>query len=470
MNPIESFFNYLGYMFLFYSILYSTVLIIFVLAGCISLLKQKRKKVYKSYLNTEFYLPISIIVPSFNEEKTIIESVKALINLDYNLFEIIVIDDGSSDHTSTLLIEEFDLHKVDRPIKKKLKCMDELFMYEGTYKDIKITLVKKLNGGSKADAVNMGINVSNFPYYLLVDADSILPKNAIKEIVAPVIEDDRVIAVGGSIRILNDATLKDGKPVNYHLPKKIVPAMQVVEYDRTFSSAKLFFNMIKGNAIISGAFGLFKKDIVIVCGGYDAALIGEDMELVMRLSRYCMEKGIDYEIKYVPTAVCYTSGALSLKDLKSQRKRWHIGMRQNIRKHKKMLFNIKYNTLGMISLPIFLIFEIFSPIIELCGLMGLVFSFAMETLDIIPSLIIVALYLLFGSLSSIVAYITNVEANDLKINFKDFLGIVGLCIFEFFFMHYFLLFVRLEATFTPLKYKQSWGKQRREKIDSEEGE
>ncbi|MDD4154780.1 MAG: glycosyltransferase family 2 protein, partial [Bacilli bacterium] len=253
----------LSYGFLGYSIIYSTLLVTYVTVGWMTLYRQKHNRKFKNFLINDFFVPISIIVPAYNEELTIIGSIKSMLKLDYELYEIVIIDDGSKDNTSQLIIEEFQMHRVYRPIHKMIKCQAEEFLYESYSQRIPITLVRKKNGGAKADAINMGINVCKYPYFICVDADSVLQANSLKEIVAPAIENDSVVAVGGAIRILNDVTIKDGLVDNYRIPKKWLPALQVIEYDRTFASAKFFFNKIKGNAIISGAFGLFKKNIAI---------------------------------------------------------------------------------------------------------------------------------------------------------------------------------------------------------------
>ena len=302
----------------------------------------------------------------------------------------------------------------------------------------------------------MGINICKYPYFLCVDADSVLQTNSLKEIVAPVMENDDVIAVGGSIRILNDSIIKDGILEEYNIPSKAVAAMQVVEYDRTISTAKFFFNKIKGNAIISGAFGLFRKDIAIEVGGYDTTSLGEDMDLVMSLTRYCKEHKVNYRMEYVPSAICWTQGVESLKDLRHQRTRWHLGMKQNLLKHKVMLFNPKYGSIGTITLPIFLLFEVLSPIVEIIGLVGLLSSLIFNIMSVPYTLLIMSLYSLFGILSSIVAYTANVQTCDLPISKKDYFKVFLLCLYELFFMHFYLLIVRFIATFKSSKKKRKW--------------
>ncbi|MDD3170913.1 MAG: glycosyltransferase [Bacilli bacterium] len=466
MEILKSILQIISYMFIGYSMIYTTIMVIFVIMGWFLLYKQKQQRRFENRLINKFYLPISIIVPAYNEEYTIIGSIKSLLKLDYNLYEIVVIDDGSKDETSKKVIEEFHMHKINRPIHKMIKCQLEEFLYESHSEKVPITLVRKKNGGVKADAINMGINVCKYPYFICMDADSVLQNNSLKEIATPVMKDDSIVAVGGAIRILNDVKIKDGKVIKYRIPRNWLSALQVVEYDRTFASAKFFFNKIRGNAIISGAFGLFKKDIVIKVGGYDSKAIGEDMDLVMSISGYCMENHIPYNIDYVPSAICWTQAPESLRDIKSQRTRWHIGMRQNIRKCKRMIGNPKYGSLGTITIPIFLLFELFSPTIEVVGMLSLIIAIALGKVSLMHTLMITAIYSLFGIFSSIVAFSAGVQSFDIKLSFKDILKVIGVCLFELLFMHPYLLYVRLVASYKPSRKKIVWKSLERKKIDS----
>ena len=455
----------LSYGFLGYSIIYSTLLVTYVTVGWMTLYRQKHNRKFKNFLINDFFVPISIIVPAYNEELTIIGSIKSMLKLDYELYEIVIIDDGSKDNTSQRIIEEFQMHRVYRPIHKMIKCQAEEFLYESYSQRIPITLVRKKNGGAKADAINMGINVCKYPYFICVDADSVLQANSLKEIVAPAIENDSVVAVGGAIRILNDVTIKDGLVDNYRIPKKWLPALQVIEYDRTFASAKFFFNKIKGNAIISGAFGLFKKNIAIQAGGYSPEAIGEDMELVMKISAYCIDHGLPYKIDYVPSAICWTQAPEKFKDLRSQRNRWHIGMRQNIRKYRRMILNPKYGSLEMFTIPIFILFEMMSATIEVIGIISLITALAFGALPILTVLALTGAYALFGIFSSLVAFSAGVQSFDMKLTFKDAMKVVGCCLFEYFFMHWYLLMVRFLASYKSTRKKVVWKSLERKKID-----
>ena len=217
----NSFFDAVGVFFLIYLLLYATYLFLSILVGAWRLYHLDRMRRIKNELKHPFYFPVSILVPAYNEEVTILDSVLSLLTLDYKLYEIIVIDDGSADRTAQILIDYFHMKKVDRPIRHTIPCKMEKEIYESTETKIKLTLIRKENGG-KGDSLNMGINASAYPYFLCIDADSMLQKDSLERIVQPVMEDDGVVAVGGLIRIAQCVEMEDGNVVNYRLPWNIL--------------------------------------------------------------------------------------------------------------------------------------------------------------------------------------------------------------------------------------------------------
>ncbi len=464
MEIFKTIISVFGYVFLVYSLLYSTFLVIFVLSGCKFLYSRIKKKKFKNFLDDDFYVPVSIIIPAYNEEKTIIGSVRSILNIDYKVFEIVVVDDGSHDNTSQVMIDEFKMEQINRPIHNMIECGKLEFVYESNSERVPITLVRKENRGAKADSINMGINVCRYPYFLCVDADTVLQNDALKEIVTPILEDENCIAVGGSIRILNDLNVENGVLKKYRMPKSLIAGLQVIEYDRTFSSAKIFFHQVKGQAIISGALGLFKKSIVVKVGGYDPTCYGEDMDLVVTLSRYCMENKIPYSVDYVPSAVCYTQAPEKLSDLGRQRVRWHVGMKQCLQKNRKMLFNPKYKSLGSITLPIFILFEFLSPIIEFISVIGLIVSLILGLIDVIPWLMASLMYSIFGIFASLVSSHAFLITFNIKPKFFDILKIILVCIFELVFVHWYLLVLRFYATIRSTKRKFVWKSLERKEI------
>ena len=322
--------------FVLYLAGYSTFLFASVIVGSNQLFTDIKKRQLHNAIHHDFYVPISIIVPAYNEEVTIAQTVRSLLNLDYRTYEIIVVNDGSKDNTANLVIDTFKLHQVQRPVRRQVPCKNPVSIYEGVGPNrVPITLITKENGG-KADSINMGINAAKFPYFVCMDADSILQRDSLTKIATPVLENQNVIAVGSMIRISNDSVFKDGQLVQLRLPKKMIPAFQVLEYERSFLASRILLDKFNANLIISGAFGLFRKDAVINVGGYQVGSMGEDMELIVKLHSYYRSNQLPYSIKYAYDAVCWTQAPERLRDLIKQRKRWHIGLLQSMAKHVNM--------------------------------------------------------------------------------------------------------------------------------------
>lgn len=415
--------------FVLYLIGYSTFLFFSVVIGSITLYKQRRLEKLKSKLKTNYDVPVSIIVPAHNEEITVIDTVNSLMDLEYNKYEIIVVDDGSTDTTSRRLIDYFEMHKVNRPIEKLIDCKPEEYVYETSLLKVPLTVVRKQNGG-KADALNMGINLSQYPYFICIDADSMLQYDSLKNITAPFKEREDIVACGGLIRISNDIEFEKGRVKKYKLPKNMLAAMQVLEYDRSFFASRIMLDGFNGNLIISGAFGLFSKEMVVAVGGYDSNTVGEDMELVMKLHVFCKSQNIPYCIKYVPDAVCWSQAPEKLKDLVKQRKRWHKGLLQSMLKYKELFLNMKFGLISFISYLYFLIYELLSPFIELFGIVITIISFMVNLININFMIIFFLLYTAFGALLSLTIFLARVYIQDSKLSFIDLIRALMLCFLE----------------------------------------
>lgn len=464
LETLKVFLDWVGYFFIAYLIGYSTFLFLSVLIGSLELYKIHRREIMKNILPSDYFVPITIIVPAYNEEITVVETVKSLLALEYRSYEIIVVDDGSKDDTSKKLIEEFDMRLVRRPIRRQIKCQPEEFIYESHANKVPLTLIRKKNGG-KADSLNMGINASNFPYFICMDADSVLQYDSLRKIAQPVLEYDNIVAVGGMIRISNDAVLENARVIKYNMPKNILASMQVLEYDRSFLASRILFDKFNGSLIISGAFGLFKKDVVIAAGGYNHNTMGEDMELVVRLHEYCTVNNIPYSIKYASDAVCWTQAPEKLGDLCKQRKRWHLGLFQSMYSHRNMFFNSKFGALSFISYLYFLIYELLSPFIEIFGVFTMILAWAIDLLNVRFMLLFFMIYAVFSAILSLSAFFSRIYTTNMKLSVSDSIKAILLCFFELTCLRFILAWVRSTAFIGYRKKKLNWGRIERKKIN-----
>lgn len=461
---MKLFLDYVGVFFVLYLVGYSTFLFLAVAVGSSTLYSDRRRNLLKSELLDEYYVPVSIIVPAYNEEVTIEATVRSLLALEYKLYEIVVVDDGSNDSTSQKVIDAFEMKRVNRPIRRQINCQEEEFVYESQGQKVPITLIRKRNGG-KADALNMGINAARYPWFLCVDADSALQYDSLEKIVRPVLEHDHVVAVGGAVRPCNGAEIEHGRVVHYRLPRNLLACMQVLEYDRSFLAARILFDKFNGNIIISGAFGLFRKDVVIDAGGYDSHTVGEDMELVVKLHTYCRMHGMPYLIKYAPDAICWSQAPERLTDLCKQRRRWHIGLYQCMTKHRRILANPKFGVVGFISYVYFLLYELLSPYIEIFGVFATVLAYFADLINIPFMILFFAIYAAYSAILSLTAFFARVQTIDLKLTARDVVKAVLLCLVELSVLRFFIAWVRATALIGSKKKKAQWGHIERKEID-----
>lgn len=413
----------------------------------------------KSLLNGVFYRPLSIIVPAYNEEDTILASVRSLLNLHFPEFEVIVVSDGSKDLTIARLIDEFDLVQVQRPIRLQVKHQPIRKVYLSEHYP-NLLVIDKDNGG-KADAINAGINASSFPLFCCLDADSLLENDAILRAVKPFVEDRQVIATGGIVRILNGCTVEHGKVTEVKAPKTALETLQVIEYLRGFISGRTAWNIFGSLLIISGAFGIFRKDMVIAIGGYRHT-VGEDMDLVVRLHKHCRDRNIPYKILFVPDPVCFTQAPNDLKSLLKQRNRWQRGLIDSLRFSKEMFLNPRYGTVGLLGFPYFVVVEAMGPVIEFAGYGGFIVLCSMGVINREFAILFLSIAVLWGLWLNIAVLVLD---NILFASHKSLRDTAKFCwysLVEMLGYRQFICLQRLLATFQL--WNKGWGQPKRSKI------
>ncbi|RZL43524.1 MAG: glycosyltransferase [Pedobacter sp.] len=317
----------------------------------------------------------SLIAPAYNEGLTIVENVRSLLSLYYHNIEIIIVNDGSKDDSMQKLIESYELEVVSFFVQGAIDTQT----IRGVYKSKnlafnKLIVVDKENGG-KADALNVGVNISSGEYLVCIDVDCILEQDSILKLAKPFLEqtDKKVIACGGVIRLANNCKIENGKIVDINIPKTLLGRTQALEYIRAFVLGRMAWSRASGLILISGAFGVFDRKIVLACGGYDKNTVGEDMELVVRMRKYMEEQKEPYKVVTIPDPLCWTEAPETKEILKKQRNRWMRGTIETLKSHKAMFFNPEYGFIGMISYPYWVFFEMLAPVVETFGFIAFLF-------------------------------------------------------------------------------------------------
>jgi cellulose synthase/poly-beta-1,6-N-acetylglucosamine synthase-like glycosyltransferase len=410
--------------------------------------------------------PITILAPAHNEEKSICVAVRNLLDLDYPELEVIVINDGSSDRTLEVVRREFGLRLVRSLYIPQVASAPVRGLYRSD-SDTRLIVVDKEPGGSKADAVNAGLNAATSPYMCVVDTDSVLERDALLRIMVPIMNDPkRVVCVGGIIRVLNGAEIEGGRVRRIRLPRKSIEVIQVVEYLRAFLIGREAW--ARGNMlmIISGAFGMFRTDLVRAIGGYRSSSIGEDFDLVARLHRYLLEKNEDYYIQFVPDPVCWTEVPSDLQSLGKQRARWQKGLMDVLWTNKDMLFRPRYGRIGSLALPYLWVFELLAPVIELGGIATIVLAawFGVLSRDLMVE------FLLFGYAFATVISIGSVLQEELTYkrynDWQDVARLVTYCFLEHFPYRQMHMIWRLQGLWQYLRGDMTWKEQKRQGLES----
>lgn len=419
---------------------------------------------YRRYIDSANMIPVSLIVPAYNEEATVAETVINLLKLNYPEYEIIVVNDGSKDGTLPLLIEKFSLVPIEQPYKKTLESKPVRAVYR-TPLHANLLVVDKENGG-KADALNAGINFSRYPVIVSMDADSVLEKEALVRIVSPFLQDNTVVAVGGVVRIANGCVVEDGEIKEIRLPRTALGKLQTVEYLRSFFTGRIGAASMGMLLIISGAFGAFRKDAVIAVGGYTTRCIGEDMELVVKLHRGLRNAGKPYRIDFLPDPICWTQPPENFRDLYRQRKRWQIGLINVLMRHKDMAFNAKYGKTGLLMLPYYWIFEFIGPIFETIGYFVIPLSWWLGIISWRFTLLFFLLVVMVGLVLSLGAILQESYAMRKFPKMSQVLTLAAYALIDNFGFRQFNTVIRFIGCLKYRSGKNTWGSMKREKFES----
>jgi cellulose synthase/poly-beta-1,6-N-acetylglucosamine synthase-like glycosyltransferase len=448
-------FNYLvlGYFIVLHSIYLATSIFAF---GALKRYSLRLKSLDLTDLITSASAPpITLIAPAYNEEATCVESVRSLLTLEYPEYDILVVNDGSTDDTMGRLKQAFNLYEAHRVPTAELESAAIRQVYRSR-RHPHLWVIDKENGG-KADALNAGLNHCQTPTFCAMDADSLIEPDALIRIARPFMEDATTIAAGGVLRIANGCVVSQGRVVEVRMPRSIVAQLQVLEYLRAFLCGRMGWDAVNATLVISGAFGIFKRSIVVEAGGYSTDTVGEDMELVVRLHRYCREHDIPYRIHFVPDPVAWTECPESLAVLGRQRDRWQRGLYQSLMRHRVMLFNRRYGRSGMIAFPYFFFLEMMGPIIELLGYVSFTITVIAGRAEWPFVIAFLSVAVILGGALSLSAVALEELSFRRYPRLSDLLRLFGLAVLENFGYRQLNAWWRLKGTISAIRGKGGWG-------------
>lgn len=459
----ELVFYFYGYVVFFYSMgLIISYAVLMWLAGA-GIFRRKRghMELYtKQIIDSSPYTPgVSIIAPAYNEELTIVDNVKSMLGQDYPTFEVIIVNDGSTDKTLDLLIENFGLVEVPfayveyihtKPYRRLLKSA--LPQYS------RLIVVDKENGGTKADAVNAGLNASSYPYFVNIDVDGILARDAISQSIMPVLQSGDVIAVSGILATSNGCRVENGVVCESLPPHTPCALFQTLEYMRSFLVGKMGWSSINAMPNVSGGYGLFDKGVVMAAGGYSGDSFAEDMDMVIRMVGYCCDFKRKYRIVQVPVVVCWNEVPPNIRVLYRQRTRWGRGLMQTLVRHRRFIFNRKYRQLGMVTLPYVLVFELLAPVIEAVGFIVFIYQALTGAVNWASALVIFLGLYAFCFVLSLVVMFNDYTLGGSFHRLRSYAWIAAAALLEPFLYHPFTVVFSLKGYLNYILNKRAvWG-------------
>lgn len=466
ITVVRAFISVFNYFCMAFTLLLSLIYIVQLIISFVKVRKNdkfRRSNDFGRYVESENLLPISLLIPAYNEQENIVQNIKSLMKIDYPHFEICVVNDGSTDKTHELIVEAFKLYKIETSTKTSIPTKD----VRGVYYNIEypnLIYVDKENGG-KSDALNAGINISSYPLFACLDADSRIEPDALLKLSTEFLKNTDTVVAGGLVRIANGYKIRDGVVSEFAMPPTMVERFQIVEYYRSFLSGRVSWGATNSMLIVSGAFGVFKKSAVIEVGGYKTNTIGEDMEIVVRLHKYFRSRKKKYKIIFCEDAVCWTQGPMSLNDVRSQRRRWQIGLLDTLLSHKALFLNPFYGMVGLVAIPYNWIFELLGAVVEVLGYFIIPFSLIMGELNMFFFIVYFLLAALLGVILSLGSLILEQYTRRSIMTAKQCLSLSLYTILENFGYRQIITLFRLEGILKYRKLRKTWGKIKRKEME-----
>jgi len=451
-----------GLLFVAYFLALNAAYTLLLLAGGTQVADWVRRRPMRDFQGvstSSLSLPVTIIVPAYNEAPVIVDAVRSLLASRYRELHVLVVNDGSTDRTLDVLQDAFELVRVARVPRSRLDCKPVRGIFASPV-DERLLVVDKENGG-KADSLNCGIRYAAYPLFCAIDSDTMLDPDALARLVWAFQAEPQTVATGGIVRIVNGSHVEEGRLRRVRTPSSLLVNMQIVEYLRAFLAGRAGWSRMNMLLIISGAFGLFRRDAVVDAGGYDTSTVGEDAELIVRLHRHCREQGKPYKITFVADPICWTEAPSDRPALRRQRDRWQRGLLETLWRHRAMVGNPRYGRVGLMGMPFFLVFEAIGPLVEVAGLVYTAVGLAAGWLSPAMAALVCGLAFTYGLVLSFGALLIEGRAFARYAGWRDLRRLMAGAVLENFGYRQWLALVRAGAWWTVLRGDLGWGEMTR---------
>ncbi len=448
--------------FLVFAVLLITTLqLVIVISAVLELRSTHRVRQHRSWqrvLASPSPPRVSVLMPAYNEEVTIVDSVLSSLSLTYPDLEVIVVDDGSSDDTLGQLIEAHELVPMQPIFRRVLDTADIVSIFRSRL-DPRLVVARKENGG-KADALNAAINIASGDLVCAIDADTLVNADSLQWMVVPFVDRSDVVAVGGTVRLSNGGILETRRGLRPGIPRNIWAGCQLVEYTRAFLIGRLGWNRLGGNLIVSGAFGVFRREALLEIDGYAHGCIGEDMDLIVRLRRHGHENNTHGRVEFSAEPVAWTEAPERLAELRNQRDRWFRGLLDVLVTHRRMIGNPRYGSAGLLAVPYFIVVEALAPFLEAAGIILLIIGIVRGDVGLGQLAMVGSAYGI-GIVVSMLAMVIDDMAFDTFTSSRDRAMVAIFVVVEQFLFRFLTIGWRLRGAVRFMRGRTDWGVQQR---------
>ncbi len=438
--------TYILYYFLVISVCYTILLI----ASIPDVLKRFKELLFGEVFpiaKSAGTIPVTVIIPAYNEQENILNCVKSALNSTYKNLKVIVVSDGSTDATIDRLNKRYKLQPQPAMFPEYIKTAEVKQLYVSATHP-QLSVIEKAHSGT-GDTLNVGLNATQTPLFLTLDADSMLEPDTIPRLAYCMLNEPHTIAVGGGVYLLNDCEVVNGEVVTPKFPNRYVSRLQACEYMRSFIFGRSGWNAFKGSLSYSGTCSLFEHAAALEVGGFDINNPAQDAEIIVNMHANMRAKKHPYNILFTPVAFSWTKVPDSFKSYAHQRIQWQWGLMRSILLHFKMFFNPRYGITGMFAYPFYLLVETLGPLVELTTYILIIISLFLGVFDAKSALIFFLLSAGFSSFLTVATMLINIVTFNKYRKISDIMRMFFYSIIEMFGFRQYSITIR---TIGAIKY------------------
>jgi biofilm PGA synthesis N-glycosyltransferase PgaC len=420
--------------------------------------REERIEDYQLLASSRFTVPVSVVFPAYNEASVILSCVRSALAFEYFEYEVIVVNDGSTDDTLAVLVAAFDLHPHQVFYRPTLPTEEVRGIYRSALEP-RLIVVDKVNGGNKADALNVGVNLSRYRYVCCLDSDTMYERDALlKSMRLAVADPARVVGVTSVFTVgLHPERQGSVRDEKRRLDRSLLMNFQQLEYVRSFLNNRAAWSRLNYMMCCSGGFMIWRRDLLVELGGFARSFTCEDIEMTFRVHERMLRERRPYRVLSLPDTVATTEGPAHLTALVSQRARWQRVILETVWHYRRMFLNPKYKTVGLLGMPFYVVTEALAPLFELLATLTLVLAVASGVFDLRQFLFFVGAVSVLNASFTIAGLVIQ-DRLMREVRWSDLLRLVLISPLELIAYRPLLLYAALKGTVAACRGKKGWDK------------